>query len=405
VEKEGLSKVPASNHIRALLICPSLELSQKLAIAGARRKFFEIAGEMHDYGSAASVETKVRQVRPEVVLIDVASNLEAAGTLIRHLADTLPSIPVVGLHTSADSGAILQTLRAGATEFLYAPFETSVQEAAVARVRKLTDPTGGIERARGKVVGFSSAKPGSGATTLAVQTARALKKAERRRVLVIDLNFAGAAAAFALGIVPRANIEPLLEPGFRIDHGTWSQCIESADGLDVLAAPDLPLSQPVDRSQVAHVLDHARGLYDWVVLDLPCVFDRLTLGCMSEADRSYMVSTSDLASLHLTRRAVKMLRQFGFDSTRFGVLLNRMDQRSELSDIELKKLFDCDIDRGLPGDPSHVDMSLLKGAPLNGGTLGKAIDGLAAQLTRALSNGTESGRARMNEARPALSRA
>ena len=41
------------------------------------------------------------------------------------------------------------------------------------------------------------------------------------------------------------------------------------------------------------------------------IFQRLSLLTLSEADRAFIVSTSDLASLHLARKAVKLVTQLG----------------------------------------------------------------------------------------------
>ena len=106
----------------------------------------------------------------------------SAGELIRSVTSQKPPVHVIGLHTSNDSDAILRSLRYGASEFLFAPFEVSIQEAAISRIQKLLQPAGG-ERESGKVVVFSSAKPGSGASTLAMQTAYALRRASGKRVL------------------------------------------------------------------------------------------------------------------------------------------------------------------------------------------------------------------------------
>ena len=62
-----------------------------------------------------------------------------------------------------------------------------IQEAAISRIQKLLQPAGG-ERESGKVVVFSSAKPGSGASTLAMQTAYALRRASGKRVLLADFD-------------------------------------------------------------------------------------------------------------------------------------------------------------------------------------------------------------------------
>ena len=106
---------------------------------------------------------------------------------------------VIGLHTNNDSDAILRSLRYGASEFLYALFDVSIQEAAISRIQKLLQPSGG-ERESGKVVVFSSAKGGSGASTLAMQTASALRRASGKRVLLADFDLMAGSLGFYLNL-------------------------------------------------------------------------------------------------------------------------------------------------------------------------------------------------------------
>ena len=97
---------------------------------------------------------------------------------------------------SYDSDAILRSLRSGASEFLYAPFDVQTQNDAVARLRRLLQP-GPAERSEpGSIVAFSSAKPGSGASTLAAQTAFALRRTTSQRVLLADFDLMGGMIAF-----------------------------------------------------------------------------------------------------------------------------------------------------------------------------------------------------------------
>ena len=63
---------------------------------------------------------------------------------------------VVGLHTHNDSQAILQSLRAGAMEFLYAPFDLATQRDAIARLRRLVVPENVQRTEAGHAVAFSS---------------------------------------------------------------------------------------------------------------------------------------------------------------------------------------------------------------------------------------------------------
>ena len=68
---------------------------------------------------------------------------------------------------------------------------------------------------------------------------------------------------------------------------------------------------PVEPGGLHQVLAHARNTYEWTVVDLPSIFQRISLLTLSEADRAFIVATSDLASLHLARKAVKLVTQLG----------------------------------------------------------------------------------------------
>ena len=55
------------------------------------------------------------------------------------------------------------------------------------------------------------------------------------------------------------------------------------------------------------LIDYARQLYDWVILDLPTVFSQISLMALAECEQAYLVTTSELPSLHLTRKAMTMI--------------------------------------------------------------------------------------------------
>jgi Flp pilus assembly CpaE family ATPase len=117
------------------------------------------------------------------------------------------------------------------------------------------------------------------------------------------------------------------------------------------------------------------------VLDLPCIFQRLSLLAATASDRAFLVSTPELASLHLARRAVKLLSQIGMESQKFQVLINRMVSRDELNVGDLTKLFDCRVDTSLPDDRLGVQRVLIHGRPMEPDSeLGRAVDSLAGKM-------------------------
>jgi pilus assembly protein CpaE len=373
-----------SHQITALLIAPNRAMAQHFTNSASRSRTFEIIGDLSSYPSRQALDTKLRQLRPEVLLLDVATKLDEAAELIRYATALNPPVHVVALHTHNDSDAILRSLRFGATEFLYAPFEVSIREAAISRIQKLLNPAT-ADRINGRVVTFSSAKPGSGASTLAIQTAYALRRATGCRALVIDFDLLGGSAAFYLNAQPDYSLIDVLHHPSRLTSDLWSSVTLDVDGIDVLPSPEMPHSEAVEQRKINEILEHARSTYDWTVVDLPCVFSRLSLLTVMESDHSFLVSTPELASLHLARRAVKLLAQIGLDPEKFQVLINRVDPRDELTAGNLNKLFDCRVDTSLPDDKLGIQRVVTLGKPIDAGTeLGRAIDSLAGKLMGAL---------------------
>jgi pilus assembly protein CpaE len=372
-------------QIRALMVSPNRQIADQFLEALGRGRSFEIVGDLRAYPSASNLDTRIRQVRPEVMLLDLATDLDVAAELIRAVTSQKPPLHVIGLHTHNNSDAILRSLRNGASEFLFAPFEISVQEAAIARIQKLLQPVG-AEREAGKIVVFSSAKPGSGASTLAMQTAFALRRAGGKRVLLADFNLMAGSLGFYLNLENVASLVDLIQQADRLeDLDTWSNATVDAEGVDVLAAPELPFTDSVDQGRLHRVLEHARNAYDWTVIDLPCIFERLSLLTLSEADKAFLVSTAELASLHLARKAVSLVTQLGLDAQKIQVLVNRMEKRTDLNSSDLSKLFECQVDTSLPSDPLVLQRGITRGRPLDSDTeLGKAVDNLAGKLMGAV---------------------
>jgi len=64
------------------------------------------------------------------------------------------------------------------------------------------------------------------------------------------------------------------------------------------AAPAAPCAEGIEAARLRVLIDHARRLYDWVILDLPTVFQRNSMMAISECERAFLVSTAELPSLH-----------------------------------------------------------------------------------------------------------
>lgn len=368
-------------EITALLIAPHRELAQQFLATLPQTRAFQVLADLKSYPPHQTLDIRARQLKPNIILLDLVTDLAAAVELIKWVAALNPPVHVVGLHTHNDSTAILQSLRAGASEFLYAPFELSQQREAIARLRRMIVPETPAASEEGHAIAFTSPKPGSGASTIATQTAFALERLTGKRVLLADGDLTGGTIGFYLKLSHNYSLVDALQHAEHLDPALWSSLTVNYGGVDILPAPAAPYADSIDPARMRMLVDQARHLYDWVVVDLPTVFSRTSLMAISECERAFLISTSELPSLHLTHKAINMLDQLGFPKDRFQVLVNRVSRRDRMGIEHIEGLFGRKVHARLPNDYFSLHRVVTLGQPLGGeGELGKAIESVATQL-------------------------
>jgi pilus assembly protein CpaE len=388
--------------LTALLVAEDRELAQAVTAAVAGTHEFEILSDLRGYPQEQTLEIRLRQIQPDVVLMDLASDFDAAEKLIRYISKVDPPVRVVGLHRINNPEALIRSLRAGASEFLSAPFDAGAQREAAVRIRRLREPENKSPQEFGKLVVWSSAKPGSGASTLATQCAFSLKRLTGKRVLLVDLDLFSGSIAFSMKLSPTYSVLDALERSDQLEPGLWSALTVNAYGIDVLAAPDSSSGEDVEYSRVHEVFEYARMRYEWIVVDLPAIFHRLSLFALSEADQAYLVSTAELPSLHLARRAVGMLLQLGYGKERFQMIVNRLNKRAEISAADMQKIFSCPVYASLPNDYHSLHKVVTRAEALPAESeLGRAIEQIAARLG-GLVRGERKDQAGVIESKPVL---
>ena len=390
-------------ELSALLISPDRELSRQIVSTLHTTRTFQILADVKSYLPEQALELRLRQLKPDVVLLDLASDIEQACETARIVSSFRPPAHVIGLHHTKDSHAIVRSLRMGASEFLHAPFEAAAQKEAATRIRRLRQPEQPDEQEPASIICFSSTKPGSGASTLATQTAFALHRRTGRRVLLADFDLMGGAIGFYLKVRNNYSLADALASTERMEPGLWSTITVNTDGVDILASPEEPSTSPVDPDKLSAVLESARKHYEWIVIDLPVIFHRTSMLTFSESDRCFLVSTSELPSLHLTRRAISVLATLGFDKERYKVIVNRVNRRDGLAEADLEKMFNYPVYSTFPNDYFALHRVVTLGEPLGrDGDLGKAVESLAARLA-GMSGAEKKKHSNSVDAEPALS--
>ncbi len=367
--------------IVALLISPNREVANAFMGAATPVRLFQVVADIKSYLPEQVLELRLRQSKPDVVLLDLSTQIDDACETIRFLLNRNPPIHVVGLHSSQDGTAIVRSLRAGASEFLWTPFEPEAQKSAYERVVKLISPAAIEERELGSVIGFASTKPGSGASTLAAQSAFAIQRLTRKKVLLLDLDLMGGTIGFYLKIQHPHSFVDLLARESLPDQEEWESLTAHLDGIDILPGPEEPQTATLDPGRLHLVLEMVRKQYDFVVLDLPSIFHRTALLAFSETNSACLVTTAELPSLHLTRKAIEMLDVAGFEKSRYNILVNRLSRQEGIAAADVEKMFGASVNAVLPNDYFSLHRVVTRGVPLTqDGDLGRSIESFAAKL-------------------------
>ncbi|MDX1979452.1 MAG: P-loop NTPase [Bryobacteraceae bacterium] len=389
-------------ELTAILLAPNRALAENFLATVPGVRGFQILAELSAYPTQQTLDIRLRQLQPDVALVDLSTDLERASEIIRVLVSQRPPIPVVGLHTHNDSEVILRAVRQGVSEFLYAPFDPEIQREAIARLERLRQPDSPGEPEMGRMVVFSSAKPGAGSSTLATQTAFALKRATGKRILLADFDLVSGTIGFYLKLNQRYSLADLLHSA--AEPSSWPNYTVTCGGVDILTAPEKPYTGLVEPARFQEILHSIRYLYDWIVVDLPVVFHRISLLALSQAEKSFLVSTTELPSLHLTRKALSLLTQVGFGKDRIHVVVNRFSKKDDLGGTDMARLFECPVHATFPNDYFSLHRVITLGRPLtNDCELGQAIENLAAKISGAAAVGDKKRAGGALTASPALS--
>lgn len=371
-------------ELTALLIAPDRTLAAQFTASQSGVHTFQILAELKSYPSQRTLDIRLKQLHPDLVILDAGTDLQAACEAIKFISSTGQAAQVVCLHPRNDSEALLTCLRLGACEFLFAPFDAETQREAVLRLLRLRQTESAAATQSGPVIVYASAKPGSGASTLAFHTACLLQQTTRQKVLLIDLDLTNGTIGFHSKLNHPYSVLDALDRAHGLSGADWNVLVASRASVDILQAPAIPYCGAVDAGRLSALFDSARTRYDYVLVDAPVIFRRLSLIAVSNSDRALLVSTGEIGSVHLTRKAVHLLDQLGFPKERFQILLNRVNRNDEVGRSGLEKLFSCQVSARVPEDAMGLHRVLTMGGTLDSeSALGKEIGRLAGGLVHA----------------------
>ncbi|NJD28174.1 MAG: response regulator [Chloroflexi bacterium] len=292
---------------------------------------------------------------PSLILLDVGlPKLDGYAVAEKIRADEggQGHVPIIMLTSEKEVEQKVRGLRAGADDYLVKPFH---QAELLARMRGLLSRFGGDQSSTkakppmGRMIAFYGSKGGVGATTIAINTAIALRRELDRKVVLVDavLQFGDHRVFLDLGNDRKSVSDIMAAPSVDADL-LASSLVKHDSGVDLLLAPTSPEEADlVHEDRLTAILTQLRTMYDYVIVDVDKRLNDLSLSILDHADEVHIVMTADLSCLKNVRLALEALRRIGFDAKRLKLVLNRSNAFTGISvqaaESALKRSFETKI--------------------------------------------------------------
>ncbi len=201
------------------------------------------------------------------------------------------------------------------------------------------------------IFGLTSAVGGAGVTSLAIEMAFQLARQKpSARTAIMSLDFENCSLAYYLDVEPKITTEHFCQSPQVMDfEQSLSWMSQTPFGFDTLALPiSVDGNQRVQASSVIAFLDQMSQSYDYLILDIPRLWNAWTRASFGAADRLAMVCELNIPNIHLTRERCNVLVKSVDAMVGIEVFLNKFEKRTLRNSINF-----ADAQKSFPTIPIH----------------------------------------------------
>jgi pilus assembly protein CpaE len=303
----------------------------------------------------------------DLVIVDGRHDLANAIAAVERSRAAAPAASIFLVAQDASSDLILQSMRAGANEFLTWPLVDQAFEDAVARASSRRGAAGGAAPLASVVV-FIGAKGGVGTTTLAVNSGVELA-GHKKPTIVVDLKQGLGDVALFLGVRSRYSILDAIDNAERLDREFLAGLVaRHVSGLELLPGSD-QFDRPAstDGDTIDHILRLLSVRYEYMVVDAGAQLTPSSMAALYMSEVIGIVINPDVPSIRNGQRLIEHIGQMGACSERVKVLLNRAAAPYPIPLSQIEEALGQKVHLTFPSDYRTVATALNSGVPLTFG--------------------------------------
>jgi pilus assembly protein CpaE len=339
------------------------------------------------YPTLPSVEQAVIQFAPHLMIIGIEPDeKEKKLAFLHHLSGIAVRMPVIVTAPNVDADMLLTCVKKGARDFIKQPFDREEIKEVVNRLI-LESPMNPQEHQHGLTYSFFSYKGGIGTTFLSCNTAVALSRLTRSRVLLWDMVLQNGDIPFFFDYEPTASLTDLIENQDKIDEAYLRNTLSMhASGISILSGPKRPEDAESIRSdQIQNLHQTLRKYFDHIVVDLGHVITDPVIGVMDNSKHLLLLTDLHLPVLKNTLRCLEVFERLGYVEGKFKIILNRYNSKYEKFDLsKAQEILGYPVAMAVSNDYFTALRSLNTGIPVadldKNSILTKQFDDLARML-------------------------
>jgi pilus assembly protein CpaE len=311
---------------------------------------------------AEQLHGEITRHKPMAAIITLGANSEQAIKLIKRLTSESPRTALISAAHNASSDLILQSLRAGAREFLRLPISADELKTVLDRIADFCAGQVEAPRKKGRMIAVFSSKGGCGTSFIATN----LAAASAARTVLVDLNLQAGDLPLFLGVDPKYSFADMAENRTRLDDALIGSFVTPySSTLSLLAAPkEADSADEIEPEHVFDVLQRLRESYEYVVLDPQHTFDSITLAALDQSDEIVLVLTLDIPAIRSTQRALEIFDRLGYPRKKVRIVVNRWSKQIDLDLRQVEKFLGEPVIGFIPSDYQTAVTSINLGQPL-----------------------------------------
>ena len=360
-----------AKKIRIILANNSQETLASLRSLLEQCKEFKVTAEAKNGKDAVDMAL---EFQPDIVIMSVNLPRGDGYECAKKIVQAAPYIGVILTGTAENLQIIRNSMQVGASDFLAMPVSKARLQESITNLfnikqqqkKHFIDYPISVPRREPKVIAVFSSKGGVGKTVISTNIAVALKELTHEDVLLIDLDLQFGDVADLLNITPKISIKNLVEDKINLESNEIDKyLIPHESGIQILAAPEKPEDADlIEVNDIKDLMQLFKKSFDYIVIDLPPLFNQVTLGAIELADHVFLVSTMEIPTLRNIKGGLEILRRLEYPEGKITLIVNRFDARREINGSDINKFLNVSEIYYIDDNPELVSSSINLGEPI-----------------------------------------